>query len=182
MSKLRRQVMQAVNIKVEDTQGQTKPIYDLYKDSLDDVLNNNINDTMARIIDMNPCPLKQTTLATQPRTPFDVPLPLRLFSEETSGENKNSNSSAKKSSSPMFLPNIVPREPSNSLLRPSGNYDKQRKGKPRVVLASWDLGDLGYITNQSSSQSTSAMSKNNANSTESYWRNQTQKSSNVVRE
>ena len=58
MSKLKQQVMQTLNIKVGDTLGQTKPVYDPYKDSLDDVLDNNINDRVASTIDTNPCPLR----------------------------------------------------------------------------------------------------------------------------
>ncbi len=74
------------------------------------------------------------------------------------------------------------REPSNPLLRPSGNYGKLRKGKPKTAITSRSLRDLGYITDQSGSQGASAVSKSNADGTESSWRNQTQKDSSVVRE
>ena len=56
--------MQALNIKVGDTSGQTEPIHDLYKNNLDNVLDTNINDTMVSIIDTNLCPLKQMTSVT----------------------------------------------------------------------------------------------------------------------
>lgn len=36
--------MRALNIREEDTQGQTKPISDLFRDNLKDVINSNIND------------------------------------------------------------------------------------------------------------------------------------------
>ena len=72
--------MSAVNIKVGDTQGQTEPVYNPYKDSLDDFLDSNINDTMSSRIDTNLCQLKQTTLTTQLGMSFDILLPLRLFS------------------------------------------------------------------------------------------------------
>ncbi len=97
MSKLRRQVMRALNIKARDTQGQTEPVHDPYKDSLDDVLDSDIDDTVASTIDTNPCPLRQTTSATQSGMPLDVLLPSELFSEVASGGNKNSSPSAKRS-------------------------------------------------------------------------------------
>ena len=174
--------MRALNIKVGDTPGQTEPVHDPYKDSLDDVLDSDIDDTVASTIDTNPCLLRRITSATQPGTPFDVPLPWGLFSEAASGGDKNSSPSAKRSLSPTLPPSIVPREPSNPLLRPSGNYGKLRKGKPRAALTSRGLGDSGYITDQSGSQGASAVSKSNADGTESSWRNRTQKGSSVVRE
>ncbi len=141
MSKLRLRVMRALNIKAEDTQRQTETIHDPCMDSLDYVLDSNINDTVASIIDTNPCPLRRTTSVTQPGTPLDVPLPLGLFSEAASDGDKNSNPSAKRSSLPTLPPNTVSREPSNLLLRPSGNYDKLRKGKTRTAFTSWGLGN-----------------------------------------
>ncbi len=182
MSKLRQPVMRALNIKAGDTQGQKEPVHDPYKDSLDDVLDSDIDDIVASTIDTNPCLLRQTTSATQPRMPLDVPLPSGLFSEAASGGNKNSSLSAKKSSSLTLPPSTVFREPSNPLLRPSGNYGKLRKRKPRAAITSWGLEDLGYITDQSGSQGASAVIKSNADSTESSRRNRTQKSSSVVKE
>ena len=82
----------------------------------------------------------------------------------------------------MLLPSIVPREPSNLLFKPFGNYGKLRKGKPRATLMFCGLGDSDYITDQSRSQSASAMNKSNANGMESSWRNQMQKSLYIVRE
>ena len=58
MSKLRRQVMRVLNIKVGNTPGQTELVYDLYKDSLDDVLDNDINNIVASKININPCLLR----------------------------------------------------------------------------------------------------------------------------
>ena len=86
--------MQALNIKVGDTPGQTEPVHDLYKDSLDDVLDSNIDDTVASKIDTNPYPLRQTASATQPGMLFYVPLLLGLFSEAVSSRDKNSSLSA----------------------------------------------------------------------------------------
>ena len=73
------------------------------------------------------------------------------------------------------------REPSNSLLRPTSNYGILRKGKPKAALISWDLKDSGYITDQSEFQGVFAMSKSNANSIKSSWRNQMQKGSSVIK-
>ena len=167
MSKLRQQVMRALNNKVGDTSRQTEPIHALWKNSLDDVLDSNINNIVASTIDLNPCLLRQTTSATQLKTPFDVLLPSGLFNEVVRGGDKNSSPSAKKSSSPTFPPNIVPKEPSNLLFRLTGNYNKWRKRKPRVAR------DSCYITDQSGSQGASALSKSNTNGTESFWWNQT---------
>ncbi len=182
MSKLRPQVIRALNIKAGDAKGKTEPVHDPYKDSLDNDLDSIINDKVASTIDTNPCPLRQTISATQPGTPHDVPMPSGLFCEAASGGNKNSSPSPKRSSSPTLPPSTVSREPSNPLLSPSGNYDKLRKGKPRAALMSRGLGDSGYITDQSGSQGASAVSKSNADDTESSWRNRTQKGSSVVKE
>ena len=182
MSKLRRQVIRALNIKVGDISGQTEPIHNPYKDNLDNVLDSNIDDIVASTTNINPCPLRRITLATQLRMLFDVPLPLGLFSEAASDGNKNSNFCAKRSLSSTLPPSIMSREPSNSLLRPSNNYSKLKKRKPRAELMSWGLGDSGYITDQSGFQGASAVSKNNTDDTESSWWNRTQKGSSVVRE
>ena len=64
MSKLRRQVIQALNIKAEDSQGQIKTLYDPYKDSLDNVLNSSIDEKVASTINTNPYPLRQSTSVT----------------------------------------------------------------------------------------------------------------------
>lgn len=59
MSKLKRQIMQALNIKIRDIQGQTKPIHDFYINNLDNILNYNINNIVANIININFYLLKQ---------------------------------------------------------------------------------------------------------------------------
>ena len=50
--------MQALNIKVEDTLRQTELVHDPYKDSLNNVLNSNIDDIVASIININSCLLR----------------------------------------------------------------------------------------------------------------------------
>ena len=119
--------MQALNIKVGDTPEQTKPVHDSYKNRLDDVLDSYINDTVASTINTNLYPLTRIMSITQPRTLFDVPLSLWLFSEAANSKNKNSSPSAKRSFSPMLPASIMPKELSNPLLWPSSIYGKLRK-------------------------------------------------------
>ncbi len=159
--------MRALNIKAENTQGQMEPVHDPYKDSLDDVLDIDIDDTVAGTINTNPYSLRRTTSATQLGTPLDVLLPSGLFSEAANGRDKNSSPSTKRSSSSTLPPKTVSKEPSNLLLRPSGNYGKREKRKPRAAFTSRGLGDSGYITDQSGSQGAFAVSKSNADGTES---------------
>ena len=163
--------MRALNIKVKGTPGLIEPVYDPYKDGLDNVLDNNIDDTVGSIIDTNLYLLKQATSATQPGTLFDVLLPSGLFSEAASGGDKNSSFFAKRSLLPMLPSIIVPREPSNPLLRPSSNYSKLRKEKPRMPITSQGLRDSGYIIDQFGSQGAFVVSKSNVDNTESFWRN-----------
>ncbi len=120
--------------------------------------------------------------ATQAGMTFEVPLPLPLFSQPASGEDKNSSLSVKRSSSPRLPQSIVSREPSNPLFRPSSNYYKLKKRKPRAALTSQGLGDSGYITDEFGSQCDSDVSKSNADGTESSWRNRTPKGSSVLGE
>ncbi len=51
--------MCTLNITVGDTLGQIKPIYNLYKDSLDDILDNNIDNIVTKTIHTKPGPLRQ---------------------------------------------------------------------------------------------------------------------------
>ena len=45
--KLKRQVIRALNMKEGDAQGKTKPVFDLYGGSLEDVIDSNINDRLS---------------------------------------------------------------------------------------------------------------------------------------
>ena len=174
--------MRTLNRKVGNTLRKTEPVYDPYKNSLDNILDSNIDDIVASTIDTNPCLLRQKTSATQLRMPFDVLLPLGLFNEAESGGDKNSSLSAKRNSSPILLPSIVLKKPSNLFFSPFGNYNKLRKVKPRAAFTSWGLGDLDNITDQSGFQNTSAVSKNNSDGIKNSWQNQMQKSLSVIRE
>ena len=174
--------MRALNIKVRDTPGQTVPVHNPDKDSLNDILDSDINDKVASTTDTNPCTLKRTISATQPGTFFDIPLPSRLFGEAASDGDKNSSPFGKRSLLPLLLPIIVLKEPSNPFFKLFGNYRKLKKRKPRAALISWGLADLSYITYQSGSQRVFAVSKGNIDSMENSWRNQMQKGSSIVRE
>ena len=76
---------------------------------------------------------------------FDVPLLLGLFSKVASNRDKNFSTSAKRSLLLTLPPSIVLREPSNPLVRLSGNDGKLRKRKPKAALKFQGLRDLGYI-------------------------------------
>ena len=100
---------------------------------------------------------------------YNIPLLLGLFSETTSGRNKNSTSFVKRNLLLTFLLSIMFRKSSNPLLRPSSNYDKLRKRKSRAILISRSLKDLSYITDKSKSQGAFTMIKSNIISMESFW-------------
>ena len=143
VSKLRRQVIWALKKKIRHIPGQTESVHDPYKDSLDDVLDSNINDSVTSTINTNPCLLKQIMSATQPEMPINVPLLLRLFSEITSGRDKSFNFFAERSLSSILLSNNISKEQLNLLLRPSSNYGKLKKKKTQVdtyILRSKRLG------------------------------------------
>ena len=57
--------MHTLNITVGNTQGQTKPIHNLYKGSLDNDLDSNINNIMAKFIHIKPRLLRQGTSIMQ---------------------------------------------------------------------------------------------------------------------
>ncbi len=64
--------MRALNITVGDTQGQTKPIHDPYLDSLDNNLDSDIENIVAKTIHTKQGPLMQDASITQLCTPQDV--------------------------------------------------------------------------------------------------------------
>lgn len=109
---------------------------DLYKDILEEILDSNINDTVASTININLCLLRQIKSDTQSRTPLDVLLLPRLFGEATNGGNKNSSLSAKKNTSPTLALSILLRELSNHLFRLFRNYGKPKKKKSKSTLTS----------------------------------------------
>ena len=145
MLKLEWKVILALNIKTRNIKKQTKPVYDLYKDSLDIALDSNINDLMANTINTNYYSSRQITLATQLRTHLNILLSSKLFSELLSGGDKNSSFCAKRSILLILLKNIVSRELLKSLFWPFGNKSKLRKRKLRAVFISWGLRELGNI-------------------------------------
>ncbi len=110
VAKLKRQVMRTLNITVGDTQGQTELIHDPYKDSLDDILDSNIDDIVAKTIHTKPGPLKQDASITQPCTPQDVDVLQSSgdFGQASSRRDKLASSLARVKSSPGLPPSIVP--------------------------------------------------------------------------
>lgn len=56
--------MRGLNLEIKDAQRQIKPVHDSYKNSLDNILNGNIDNIVASRINKNPCLLKQITLNT----------------------------------------------------------------------------------------------------------------------
>ncbi len=72
VAKLKQQVMRTLNIMVGDTQEQTKAIHNLYKKRLDDILDSNIDNIVAKTIHTKPGPLRQDASITQPCMPQDV--------------------------------------------------------------------------------------------------------------
>lgn len=148
MSKLNWQVLWALNIKTKDIQGQAELVYDSYKDSLDNILNSIIDDIVASIINKNLCLLKQIILNTKQGIIFNIQMPLGLFYKATSNRDKNSSLFIKKSILPILLSSILPKKLSNPVFRPSGNYDKLRKGKFKAAFIFWALKNSGYIKNQ----------------------------------
>lgn len=97
-------------------------VYDPYKDSLNNILDSNIDDIVISIIDINPCLLKRTISGTQIEMPLNIALLLKLFSEAISGRNKNSSSFVKRNILLTLLSSIMLKEPSNLLFRLFGNY------------------------------------------------------------
>ncbi len=56
--------MHALHITVGDTKGQTEPIHNPYEDSLDNILDSNLDDIVAKTVYIKPGPLKQGTSIT----------------------------------------------------------------------------------------------------------------------
>ncbi len=102
--------MRALNITVGDTQGQIEPIHNSYKDSLDDILDSDIDDIMAKTIHTKLGPLRQDSSITQPYTLQDIDVLQSSgdFSQASSRRDKLFSSLARVKSSPGLLPSIVP--------------------------------------------------------------------------
>ena len=64
--------MYILNIIVSNSQRHTKPVYNPYKDSLDNILNSNVDNIVFITVYIKPGPLKQGILITQPYMPQDI--------------------------------------------------------------------------------------------------------------
>ena len=64
--------MRTLNIIVSNIQGQTKPVYNLYKNNLDNILDSNIDSIVAKIAHTKSGLLKQGTSITQPCMPQNI--------------------------------------------------------------------------------------------------------------
>ena len=115
-SKLKRQVIRALNMREGDTQGQTEPMFDPYRDSLKDVMDSNINDGVpGRNNSLQPSKSNAPALQLERA----VPRLSRLFGNDTratSSKGNNSSIFSLGNSSPKLPPSIVPNDLSNPLL------------------------------------------------------------------
>ena len=179
LSKLKRQVMRALNMREKDTQGQTEPVFDPYKDSLEDVMDSNVDDGVPSR--NNPLrPSKPSAPALQPGRA--VSLLSWLLGDGTraiSSKGNNSSTFSLGNSSPKLLPNIMLNDPSNPLL----NSDDCRlwKTKKSAMLTSGGLGvDSSYSAGQFAgalSRDSFAVSENDTNGKDNSCKKLTRESS-----
>ena len=150
--KLKRQVILALNVRERDTQGQTEPVFDPYRDSLEDVMDSNVDNGVPGR--NNPLrPSKPSAPALRPERA--VPLLSRLLGDGTrarSSKGNNSSTFPLGNSSPKLPPSIVPNDPSNPLL--NSNDCMLWKTKKSAILTS---GSLGANSNYSEGQSAGAL-------------------------
>ena len=155
--------MRALNMREWNTQRQTEPVFDLYRDSLEDVINSNIDDGVPGR--NNPLPPSKSS-APALWSERAVPLLSWLLGNDTraiSSKGNNSSIFPSGNSSPKLMPSIVPNDPSNLLL----NSDDRRlwKTKKSAMLTSGGLGaNSSYSAGQFAgalSRDSSVVSKNN---------------------
>lgn len=138
IAKLKWQVLRALNITVNSTQGQTKPIHNPYKDSLDNILDSNVDNIMAITVYINLGPLKQSVSITQLCMLQDIDV-LQLskdFSQVSSKRDKHFSSPVRVKSSFGLPPSIVPLD--YSTINTSGisnDWVKQEQPKARAIGA-----------------------------------------------
>ncbi len=125
--------MHALNIIIGDTQGQSEPIHNLYKDSLDDILDSNIDNIVAKIIYTKPGPLRQDVLITQLCMPQDVDIlqSSKDFGQASSRRDKYSTSLTRVKSSPGLPPSIVSSDYS-AINTSSIGDDWVKQGQPKA--------------------------------------------------
>lgn len=134
--------MHILNIQERDTQEQTEPLFDYYRDSLKDVIDNNIDNVVSsrnNLLQLS----KPSIPALQLKRA--IPLLFGFFSNDTRATSSKANNSSKFSlnnSLPKLPPSIVLNNLSN-LLSKSDNCRLQ-KIKKRAILTSKGLGDSSY--------------------------------------
>ena len=179
LSKLKRQVMCALNMREEDTQGQTEPVFDPYRDSLEDVIDSDVDDGVpGRNNPLRPSKASAPAL----RLEKAVPLLSRLLGDgtrATSSKSNNSSTFPSGNSSPKLPPSIVPNNPSNPLL--NSKYCRLWKTKKSAMLTSGRLGaDSSYNAGQCAgalSQDSLAIGENNTDGKDNSCGKLTQESS-----
>lgn len=110
--------MQTFNIKIEDRQKQIKTIWDPYKNSLNNLLDSNINN----IVDStNFYLIKQTISTTQSKMLCNISLLSELSGKVVSSNSKNSSFFAKKYitqiAAKYFVKKVIPISYLNYLIR-----------------------------------------------------------------
>ena len=120
-SKFKRQVICALNMKEKDTQRQTEPVFDLYRDSLEDVMDSNIDDRL--LGENNYLRLsKPSTLILWPeKAVLLLSGLLGTGSRATSSKKNNLRLFLTDNSSSRLLPSIVPQNPLSLLLKPNNH-------------------------------------------------------------
>lgn len=102
--------MHTLNIIISNIQGQIKLVYDPYKNSLDNILDSNINNIVAKIVYIKPWPLRQSASITQPYILQNINI-LQLsgnFDQVSSRKDKHSSFFVKVKSCSWLPPSIVP--------------------------------------------------------------------------
>ena len=153
LSKLKRQVMRALNMREGDTQGQTEPVFDLERNSLKDVIDSDVDDGVSGR--SNPLRLLKPS-APALRLERVIPFLSRLLgngTRATSSKGNNSSTFPLGNSLPKLPPSIVPNDPSNPLL----NSDNCRlwKTKKSAMLT---FGGLNADSSYSAGQFADALS------------------------
>lgn len=109
--------MHALNIRNRDTQGQTEPMFDPYRDSLEDVMDNNIDDEVASRNNFLQTS-KPSMLVLWPERAISLLFELLDNSTKaTSSKGNNSSIFLLRNSSSKLLSSIVPNDLLNSLLK-----------------------------------------------------------------
>lgn len=163
LSKFKWQVMRALNMKEEDTQEQTQPVFDLYSNSLKDVIDTNIDDGLS-VKNNYLRLLKPSAQALQPgKAVLLLSGLLGNGSWAISSKRNNSKPLPRGNSSPRLPLSIVPQDLLNPLFK--SNNRRLQKTKKSVKLASEGMADSSNSARQFAStlsQSSSAISENNA--------------------